>query len=277
MMFFKKYKWDAFICHATEDKETIVDSFVLTLKNQGLKVWYDKECIKDWDNFKDEIMKAIPQSRVLVFVLSKIILEPEEKSPKKWPWIEIGKFLTNKNDEYLLTLLYGITNDELKRYDIPDFFRTRKIPTLHENNIVDKSTGVSNKVRRHKTKGRKQTLFFVFLILFGVLSIPFLNSKFNVRHSQPPKTIPIKLRVIDNKGNFLNGINLIIDEKNYYIAHGENCTVNIPNNDQEEITLEFMGNETYSPAGPRRTRIDLEENILPPFVIEKRITPLPNE
>ena len=47
-MKFKKYEWNVFICHATEDKENIVDPFHAELTKHIKKIWYDKENIKDY-------------------------------------------------------------------------------------------------------------------------------------------------------------------------------------------------------------------------------------
>ncbi|WP_303626640.1 hypothetical protein [Ferruginibacter sp. HRS2-29] len=35
-------KWDAFISHASEDKDTIVRELTNVLENLGVQVWYDE-------------------------------------------------------------------------------------------------------------------------------------------------------------------------------------------------------------------------------------------
>ena len=36
-----QYKWDAFICHASEDKDKFVRNLALVL-NEKIKVWFDE-------------------------------------------------------------------------------------------------------------------------------------------------------------------------------------------------------------------------------------------
>jgi hypothetical protein len=37
------YKWDVFISHASEDKETVARPLAQCLERSGLRVWYDPE------------------------------------------------------------------------------------------------------------------------------------------------------------------------------------------------------------------------------------------
>jgi TIR domain len=39
-------KWDAFICHASEDKVQVVRPLAEALTNLGLNVWYDEFTLK---------------------------------------------------------------------------------------------------------------------------------------------------------------------------------------------------------------------------------------
>jgi len=39
-------QWDAFICHASEDKKDFVDEFARRLHDSGLAVWYDAFSLK---------------------------------------------------------------------------------------------------------------------------------------------------------------------------------------------------------------------------------------
>jgi hypothetical protein len=39
-------KWDAFICHASEDKDQVATPLAKNLTNLGLNIWYDEFTLK---------------------------------------------------------------------------------------------------------------------------------------------------------------------------------------------------------------------------------------
>jgi len=283
MMLFACYKWGVFLCHVSEDKETIVDSFYTVLNTHVKKVWYDKYCIEDWDYIEEEIFNNLPKSRVLVVILSKALLMPDEESsegrkiiPKKWPWTEMGNFLSNKRKrKYILPLRYDLTIDELKQLDIPDFLRTKSIPLLDSENVNEKALNVLKKVKKHRTRERNSKIFLFFIL--PILSLIFITYSFqtSINSSQGSKTIPLIIRVIDNEGHPIDSINLTIDKINYFIPK-ENFSLNIPNHNQNEISIEYYGDEIYSPIA-RRIEINTEKNILPTYVIFKRPYPLSHD
>ncbi len=55
--------WDAFICHASEDKEDFVRPLALKLQESGLKVWYDDFTLKIGDSLRRSIEKGLSSSR----------------------------------------------------------------------------------------------------------------------------------------------------------------------------------------------------------------------
>ena len=38
----EEFEWDAFLCHASEDKKSLVEPLVAELQKYGLKIWFDK-------------------------------------------------------------------------------------------------------------------------------------------------------------------------------------------------------------------------------------------
>jgi len=63
--------WDVFISHASEDKESIVEPLVQTLKENGILCWYDKDNI-DWgDSLIDSINNGLKNSRYVIVILSE--------------------------------------------------------------------------------------------------------------------------------------------------------------------------------------------------------------
>jgi hypothetical protein len=81
----QKKQWDVFISHASEDKESIVHSLAVALKDRGLQVWYDAFTLKLGDSLRASIDRGLVQSRFGVVVLSKHFFA------KHWPLQELAE------------------------------------------------------------------------------------------------------------------------------------------------------------------------------------------
>ncbi len=66
----RSYKSDAFISHASEDKESFVTPLVEELQKYGLKVWFDKFALKVGDSLRRSIEDGLATSRYGVVILS---------------------------------------------------------------------------------------------------------------------------------------------------------------------------------------------------------------
>ena len=62
--------WDCFVCHATEDKETVARPLVEQLKNRQLRVWFDEDNLDVGDDLLAKIAHGLSQSRFGIVVLS---------------------------------------------------------------------------------------------------------------------------------------------------------------------------------------------------------------
>ncbi len=62
--------YDAFISHASEDKEEFVRPLAEHLNRNGLKVWYDEFTLKPGDSIRRSIDFGIKSSRYAIVVLS---------------------------------------------------------------------------------------------------------------------------------------------------------------------------------------------------------------
>jgi hypothetical protein len=72
-------KYDVFVCHASEDKESFVDPLATALKNAGVKVWYD-QFVWEWgDTLRGAIDRGLVESRYGIVVFSPAFLKR-----KKW-------------------------------------------------------------------------------------------------------------------------------------------------------------------------------------------------
>lgn len=74
-------EYDAFLCHASEDKTDVVEPLAQALEQRGLKVWYDRWELKVGDSLRRKIDEGLAKSRFGVVVISKAFL-------RKKPWTE---------------------------------------------------------------------------------------------------------------------------------------------------------------------------------------------
>src|SRR5690242_15026509 len=110
-MDFKNAYWDVFVCHASEDKESIAQPLVEFLLQLGLRVWYDSNLISTTDGINDKIHEGLKNTKVGVVILSSSFFE-------KVPAImELGvlNFKRNEGVGVLHLLYYEIDRENLKK------------------------------------------------------------------------------------------------------------------------------------------------------------------
>lgn len=106
-------KYDLFICHASEDKQELVDPLVDGLQKARLHVWYDRFQLKLGDSLRDKIDQGLADSRYGVVVLSKAFFL------KDWPRTELDALLTRQNAEgkkVILPIWHGVKAAEVREF-----------------------------------------------------------------------------------------------------------------------------------------------------------------
>lgn len=76
--------YDAFISHATEDKESVVKPLAKQLDRMGYRVWYDEFELTVGDSLRQSIDRGLGTSRYGVVVLSQAFFA------KNWPQYELN-------------------------------------------------------------------------------------------------------------------------------------------------------------------------------------------
>jgi hypothetical protein len=76
-------KWDAFICHASEDKDEIARPLAENLRNRGFRIWYDEFILHVGDALMEKINFGLKDSAFGIVILSKNF------SKKSWPKKEL--------------------------------------------------------------------------------------------------------------------------------------------------------------------------------------------
>lgn len=107
-------KYDVFISHAWEDKESFVEKFVGELEKLNIKVWYDKSAIKWGDSMRAKIDEGLKNSKFGIVVISPNYIA----EGKYWTKAELdGLFqMESVNGKVLLPIWHNITKQEVLNY-----------------------------------------------------------------------------------------------------------------------------------------------------------------
>lgn len=105
-------KFDVFICHASEDKDSFVSPLAEHLRSEGLEVWYDDFTLKLGDSIRQKIDRGLYDSRYGLVVISKSFFQ------KKWPQRELdGLFAREVNGEkVILPIWHQVTMEDVVKY-----------------------------------------------------------------------------------------------------------------------------------------------------------------
>jgi hypothetical protein len=105
-----KAGWDAFICHASEDKADVADPLYEALTKRGLKVWYDRAEIRIGDSLRRKIDEGLAKSRFGIVILS------EHFFAKDWPPAELDGLVSREVDgrKVILPIWHGLSVREVR-------------------------------------------------------------------------------------------------------------------------------------------------------------------
>jgi hypothetical protein len=124
------FLWDAFISHASEDKETFVIPLVEELQKFGIKVWFDKFTLRVGSSLRRSIEEGLANSRFGVVVLSPSFLA------KEWSQSELDGLFARQMDgkDVILPVWHQISKDELLKI----------VPMLADKWATNSNNGVSS-------------------------------------------------------------------------------------------------------------------------------------
>lgn len=107
--------YDAFICHASEDKEGFVGPLAGKLVELGLNVWYDKFSLKIGDSLRRSIDKGLANSRYGIVVLSKNFFA------KEWPQKELDGLTAKEigGKKVILPIWHNVIKEDILKYSPP--------------------------------------------------------------------------------------------------------------------------------------------------------------
>lgn len=105
-------EFDAFISHATEDKEDLVRPLAEQLRGAGFQIWYDEFQLRVGDSLRRSIDRGLAASRFGIVVLSPAFFA------KNWPQYELDGLVAREQTagKVILPLWHKVSKNEVLGY-----------------------------------------------------------------------------------------------------------------------------------------------------------------
>jgi TIR domain len=114
--FRKQQLYDAFICHASEDKEDFVRPLAERLKQQHVDVWYDEFSLSIGDSLTQKIDEGLAKARFGIVVLSPSFFK------KPWAKRELNGLTAREvfeKTDVILPVWHGVQIDDVVKFSPP--------------------------------------------------------------------------------------------------------------------------------------------------------------
>jgi hypothetical protein len=108
--------YDLFICHASEDKESVVRPLATLLRDRGRRVWVDEGEIRLGDSLRQKIDDGLIRSRFGLVVLSPAFFR------KRWPRVELDGLAAREivsGEKVVLPVWHDVGLEDVARYSPP--------------------------------------------------------------------------------------------------------------------------------------------------------------
>jgi PAS domain S-box-containing protein len=108
-------EYDAFICHASEDKNTVARPLAEKLKEFGFSIWYDECTLEIGDSLRRSIDKGLVNSRYGIVILSPAFFK------KEWPQYELNGLTAReiKGKKVILPVWHRIEKADIEIFSPP--------------------------------------------------------------------------------------------------------------------------------------------------------------
>lgn len=118
--------YDAFISHASEDKEDVARPLAVALRLRGLRIWYDEFELRVGDSLRRSIDAGLARSRFGIVILSPAFFA------NNWPQYELDGLVAKEisGGKVILPLWHKVSKDEVLHYS----------PTLADKVALNTST-----------------------------------------------------------------------------------------------------------------------------------------
>ena len=103
---------DVFLCHASEDKRSVVIPLVRAFDRAGITYWHDQAEIGWGDSITEKVNQGLKISRYVIVILSKTFIS------KKWPKRELNAALNLEASSGEVRVLPIIVGDQREQGEI---------------------------------------------------------------------------------------------------------------------------------------------------------------
>ncbi len=122
--------WDAFLSHASEDKDDIARDLAAILEKAGFRIWFDEFTLNIGDSLRRSIDRGLASSRYGIVILSTSFFA------KHWTNIELDGLATREigGGKVILPVWHNVDLNEVRQYS----------PTLADRVAAKTSLGLAN-------------------------------------------------------------------------------------------------------------------------------------
>lgn len=108
-------RWDLFISHASEDKDTFVRPLAVALQCLGVSVWYDEFSLRLGSSLSRSIDRGLADSSFGLVVVSPAFIR------KPWPEYELRGLVAREitEDRVILPVWHGVTRADVLAFSPP--------------------------------------------------------------------------------------------------------------------------------------------------------------
>ncbi len=108
-------KYDVFISHASEDKDSFVRPLAIALNSLGLSVWYDEFSLRLGDSLSRSIDKGLEESSYGLVIISTHFIK------KRWTEYELRGLVAREmsEDRVILPIWHGVTREHVVKFSPP--------------------------------------------------------------------------------------------------------------------------------------------------------------
>jgi hypothetical protein len=110
-------KWDVFISHVSEDKESFVRPLAVALRRLGVEVWYDEFVLRPGFSLSESIDKGLTESRYGLVIISPSFLSKS----KGWHRHELRGLVNRdvREDHVIIPIWHGVTEEAVRAVSPP--------------------------------------------------------------------------------------------------------------------------------------------------------------
>jgi hypothetical protein len=127
------FQYDAFISHASEDKDEFVRPLAKALSKLGLRIWFDEFELRVGDSLRRSIDRGLSKSAYGIVVLSRAFFA------KQWPQYELDGLVSTEMSgrKAILPVWHNVSRARVMKYS----------PTLADRVAAKSTSGMSAVVR----------------------------------------------------------------------------------------------------------------------------------